>query len=368
MQFFAGKPCAPGYDQIKVGDVSDANPAAPAPARGSKAVLTEVTPAAKLLIVGALGEFAAKSHCDLGVRWDEKGNKFAFHLPEQCTYGVATAAVVNSALNTALEAELQRPVAPLAPLARSLLTTQVNALKETVTAATAALVKTEGDSVDTAPLLLFIFGTALVNSRVYLCPRDMDYELSLFTPCRTWLREEMVQILNERQLKLAKDTQAAEAAARAAEAAAREAARERDAALALAREREREAARRNHDKGGGGGGGGKGGGGGGKGGDKGGGDKGADKSDWASWTPWCARPGNRDIKCTKERCPLHGPKREGLRAAGHARSACIVLREGKGGDPKECIKGEGAIKDYYSKHPTEKVPGEDQSFLDANRE
>ena len=50
VQFFAGKPCAPGYDQIKVGDVSDANPAAPAPARGSKAVLTEVTPAAKLLI------------------------------------------------------------------------------------------------------------------------------------------------------------------------------------------------------------------------------------------------------------------------------------------------------------------------------
>ena len=66
--------------------------------------------------------------------------------------------------------------------------------------------------------------------------------------------------------------------------------------------------------------------------------------------------------------PRAQARRAGPPSAGHARSACIVLREGKGGDPKECIKGEGAIKDYYSKHPTEKVPGEDQSFLDANRE
>ncbi len=41
---------------------------------------------------------------------------------------------------------------------------------------------------------------------------------------------------------------------------------------------------------------------------------------------------------------------------------------GKSGDPRECIKGEGLIKDYYTKHPTEKVPAEDQTYLEANSE
>jgi hypothetical protein len=45
-----------------------------------------------------------------------------------------------------------------------------------------------------------------------------------------------------------------------------------------------------------------------------------------------------------------------------------VLLKGKSGDPRECITGNGVIKDYYNKHPTEKVPALDQSFLDANRE
>ena len=80
--------------------------------------------------------------------------------------------------------------------------------------------------------------------------------------------------------------------------------------------------------------------------------------------------GNRDTKCTKHKCPLHGPKRDGPRgqSVAHARSARLALVEGKSGDYKECIKGDGKIKDYYLKHPTEKVPGEDQSFADANRE
>ena len=87
------------------------------------------------------------------------------------------------------------------------------------------------------------------------------------------------------------------------------------------------------------------------------------------WTPWCNRPANRSTKCSKDKCPLHGPKRTYQnRSVGHPRNECPVLIVGKSGDPRECIKGDGLIKDYYTKHPTEKVPAEDQTYLEANSE
>ncbi len=353
-QYFVGKPLPPGYEVVKVEDVTPANPAAPAPGRGSKAVLTNVTPHAKLVLARVLG---AWRHYDLGVRW--KDNNFVFYPPPKCTLGVATAAVCNAALDDLYSEEMSRPIAPLSPTARELLRVQLSAVQDTVTTATAALVKTEGSTVDTGPLLLYIFGYALAASRIILCPRDMDYDLGSFYPFRAWLQGETVLLMAAEQRKLLARMDATKAAA--------------DAAVA--------AARTNRGKPSGGGGGCGGAGGGPAGGNGASAAQGAKQKDNANnvntdgdwlrdWLPWCNRPANRSTKCTKDHCPIHGPKRAGPRgkAAGHPRDECAVLLKGKSGDPRECITGNGVIKDYYNKHPTEKVPALDQSFLDANRE
>ncbi len=330
--YFPGRPLVPGFDQIQLEEVSAANPAEPAPGHGSKAVLVNIAPPAKMLAVRALVNLAGKG-CDLGVRWAV--DAFEFYPPAKCDFGAATAAVVNNVLQSSLEMELMRAVSPLSPTGRALLTAQVDCIKDAVTTATAALLKTEGNTADTAPILLFIFGNMLAASRVYMCPRGMDYDLSLYNPFRSWLQGEVVAIMGEQQLKMER--------------------RGRDTGA----------------KGGGGGGGGY---------DGRNTIKDKNKGEGATgeggkapdWSPWCKKPDNRDTKCTKDKCPLHGPKRDNPfsrgRMVGHGREQCSALIAGKGGDYRECIKGDGPIKDYYTKHPAEKVPGEDQSFVDANRE
>jgi hypothetical protein len=69
-------------------------------------------------------------------------------------------------VNDQYQDEMARPAAPLSPTARELLRVQLVAFQDTVTTSTAALVKVEGSAVDTAPLLLYTFGSALSASRI----------------------------------------------------------------------------------------------------------------------------------------------------------------------------------------------------------